>query len=182
MPKMTEGRAALLGLMNRYIVALMDLTISPLEVDKLMYLLQAAGEPLRLRYVKTPFGPHAENLNHLLRGIERNFIFDDAASNKAVILAPRAVRDAEKVLQAHPATHERFERVARLVEGFETPFGLELLTTVHWVATREQARDDESILRATDAWGPGKRQFTLAQISLAIERLRSQGWLASEAE
>lgn len=185
-PKMTEGRAALLGLMNRYLAALMDPSISLLEVHKLMYLLQAAGQPLRLRYVKARFGPYAENLRHVLREIEGHLISGYAdggdAPDKQLTPVPGAVRDAEAFLEAHPATHERFERVARLVEGFETPFGLELLTTVHWVATREQARDDESIVRATYAWGPRKRQFTPAQMGLAIERLRSQGWLASEPQ
>jgi hypothetical protein len=33
-------------------------------------------------------------------------------------------------------TRARFARVARLIEGFETPFGMELLATVHWVPIR----------------------------------------------
>jgi len=185
-PKMTAGRAALLGLMNRYLAALMDPSISLLEVHKLMYFLQAAGEPLRLRYVKAPFGPYAENLRHVLRDIEGHLISGYAdggdTPGKQLALVPGAVRDAESFLEAHPTTHERFDRVARLVDGFETPFGLELLATVHWVATQEQAKDREGILRATYAWGPRKRQFTPAQIDLAAERLRSEGWLASAAD
>jgi hypothetical protein len=182
---MTAGRAALLGLMNRYLAALMDTSISLLEVHKLMYFLQAAGEPLRLRYVKAPFGPYAENLRHVLRDIEGHLISGYAdggdAPNKQLALVPGAIQDAEPVLEAHPATHERFDRVTRLVEGFETPFGLELLATVHWVATQEHAKDHESILRATYAWGSRKRQFTPVQIELAEERLRSEGWLASSS-
>jgi O-acetyl-ADP-ribose deacetylase (regulator of RNase III) len=73
-PQMTAGRAALLGLMNRYLAALMDPFITLLEVHKLMYFLQAAGQPLRLRYVKAPLGPYAENLRHVLREIEGHFI------------------------------------------------------------------------------------------------------------
>ena len=48
-PKMTAGRAALVGLMNRYLAALMDPTVTLLEIHKLMYFLQEAHEPLRLR-------------------------------------------------------------------------------------------------------------------------------------
>ncbi|HKI02752.1 MAG TPA: macro domain-containing protein [Thermoanaerobaculia bacterium] len=183
-PKMTAGRAALLGLMDRYLAALMDPSISLLEVHKLMYFLQAAGEPLRLRYVKALFGPYAENLRHVLRDIEGHLISGYAdggdAPSKQLALVPGAVRDAESFLEAHPATRERFDRVVRLVEGFETPFGLELLATVHWVATQEHAQDPEGIKRATYAWGPRKRQFTPAQIDLAAERLRSEGWLAAD--
>jgi hypothetical protein len=171
-----------MGLMNRYLAALMDPSISLLEVHKLMYLLQAAGEPLRLRYVKAPFGPYAENLRHVLRDIEGHLISGYAdggdTPGKQLTLIPGAVRDAESFLEAHPATRERFDRVAQLVDGFETPFGLELLTTVHWVVTQETAQTREDILQATYAWGPRKRQFTPAQIDLATERLRSEGWLA----
>jgi O-acetyl-ADP-ribose deacetylase (regulator of RNase III) len=183
-PAMTAGRAALLGLMNRYLAALMDPSISLLEVHKLIYFLQAAGEPLRLRYVKGPFGPYAENLRHVLREIEGHLISGYAdggdAPDKQLTLVPGAVPDAESFLQSHPGTHERFDRVVRLVDGFETPFGLELLTTVHWVATREKAQDREEVLRAVYSWAQRKRQFTAAQIDLAAERLRSEGWLGGQ--
>lgn len=184
-PKMTAGRAALLGLMDRYLGALMDPSISLLEVHKLMYFLQAAGEPLRLRYVKGPFGPYAENLRHVLREIEGHLISGYAdggdAPTKQLEPVPGAVRDAESYLEAHPATHERFDRVARLVEGFETPFGLELLTTVHWVIAQEKAENRDEILRAVYSWAPRKKQFTSAQIDLAADRLRSEGWLVPPA-
>ncbi|HEX4494203.1 MAG TPA: macro domain-containing protein [Thermoanaerobaculia bacterium] len=177
-PRMTDGRAALLGLMNRYLAALMDPFITLLEVHKLMYFLQAAGQPLRLRYVKAPLGPYAENLRHVLREIEGHFISGYAdggdAPGKQLTLVPGALRDAEAFLEAHPATQERFQRVTRLVEGFETPFGLELLSTTHWVITREH---EEDYVRAVHDWGPRKRQFTPTQIELAEGRLRSEGWL-----
>ena len=50
-----------------------------------------------------------------------------------------AVAAAARFLADHPTVHERFDRVARLIEGFETPFGMELLSTVHWVARYEGA-------------------------------------------
>lgn len=184
-PKMTAGRAALLGLMDRYLAALMDPSISLLEVHKLMYFLQVAGEPLRLRYVKGPFGPYAENLRHVLREIEGHLITGYAdggdAPTKQLAPVPGAVRDATSFLEAHPDTHERFDRVTRLVEGFETPFGLELLTTVHWVVAQETAQNRDEILQAVYSWAQRKKQFTAAQIDLAMGRLRSEGWLATPA-
>jgi O-acetyl-ADP-ribose deacetylase (regulator of RNase III) len=181
-PRMTAGRAALVSLMNRYLAALMDPSITLLEVHKLMYFLQAAGEPLRLRFVKALYGPYAENLRHVLRDIEGHLIsgYADGGDmpDKQLSLVPGAVKDAEHFLESHAATHERFDRVAQLVEGFETPFGLELLATVHWVATQELALGVNDIVRATYAWGARKRQFSPAQIELAAERMRELGWLA----
>lgn len=134
-PKMTPGRAALVGLMRRYLAGLMDPSVSLLEVHKLMYFLQAAGEPLKLRYVKAPYGPYAENLRHVLLAIDGHLIAgytgEGDAPTEQLALLPGAVDEAEAFLAAHPATSDRFDRVARLVEGFETPFGLELLATAH---------------------------------------------------
>lgn len=184
--EMTPGHAALLGLMDRYLAGLMDVSISPLEVHKLMYFLQAAGEPLRLRYVKAPAGPYAEDLRHVLRrAAEEHLIsgFEDGrdALEFELTLVAEAVRDAEEFLKTQPATQDRFDRVAQLIEGFETPFGLELLAKVHWVIGQKEAQDQDSILCATCAWQPGGLQFTPIQIELATERLRAQGWLEMSA-
>ncbi len=184
-PPMTAGRAALVGLMDRYLGALMDTSISLLEVHKLMYFLQASGEPLRLRYVKGPYGPYAENLRHVLQAVEGHLVMGYAnggdSPDKELSLVPGAVKDADAFLAAHPATHSRFDHVAELVEGFETPFGLELLATVHWVAEEEGACDLNSIERATYAWGERKSRFTPTQIGLAVDRLRAGGWLGRDA-
>ena len=57
---MTPGRAALVGLMDRYFSSLLDPFLTLLEVHKLMYFMQAAGEPLKLRFSEAPQGPYAE--------------------------------------------------------------------------------------------------------------------------
>ena len=46
--------------------------------------------------------------------------------NKQLELVPGAVSDAKAFLEKHPDTRARFDRVARLVAGFESSFGLEL--------------------------------------------------------
>ncbi len=180
-PQMTPGRASLVGLMDRYLAALLDPYITLLEVHKLMYFLQEAGEPLRLRFVKGPFGPYAENLRHVLLAIEGHLIAGYAdggdAPTKQLALIPGAVQEATAFLQSHADTNARFDRVTQLVEGFETPFGLELLSTAHWVTARDGAHTLAEVAQAVHDWAPGKWQFTTTQIALAAERLRSEGWL-----
>ena len=44
-PKMTSGRAALIGLMDRYLRGLLDPFVTLLEVHKLMYFMQIAASP-----------------------------------------------------------------------------------------------------------------------------------------
>jgi O-acetyl-ADP-ribose deacetylase (regulator of RNase III) len=181
-PNMTVGRAALLGLMRRYLAAVMDPTVTLLEVHKLMYFMQEAGEPLRLNYQKAPYGPYAENLRHVLSHIEGHFIsgYGDAEDrpDKPLELRPYASEQAETFLTEHETTQQRFARVADLIKGFETTFGMELLSTVHWVATREGAATAEEAITKIYDWNLRKRMFESRHIHLAWERLREAGWLA----
>lgn len=180
-PKMTEGRAVLVGLMERYLAGLMDPGVSLLEVHKLMYFAQEAGEPLRLRYDKGHYGPYANNLRHVLSRIEGYFVtgYGDGGDepDKELQLVPGAVEEARAQLERHPETLRRFERVADLLEGFESPFGMELLATVHWVARREHAEGTEAIVEGVHGWGAHKQMMTDRQIRLAADRLRTRGWL-----
>ena len=73
-PKMTAGRAALVELIRRYLGGLLDPFVTLLEVHKLMYFMQVAGEPLKLKYTKGLYGPYAENLRHVLNAIEGHFV------------------------------------------------------------------------------------------------------------
>lgn len=184
-PKMTPGRAALVGLMRRYLSGLLDPFVTLLEVHKLMYFMQEAGEPLRLRYVKAPYGPYAENLRHVLTAIDGYFLSGygegGEAPDKELSVVPGAAEDADAFLSDHPAVKSRFSRVADLVEGFETPFGLELLSTVHWVMSRDAGRSPDDVIRAVYAWGDGKKQFTPRQIALASTVLTQKGWLEASA-
>ena len=163
-PKMTPGRAALVGLMDRYLAGLLDPFISLLEVHKLMYFMQEAGEPLRLKFVKSHYGPYAENLRHVLNAVEGYFVsgYADGGDDptKTLKVVPGAVQDATAFLADRDETRERFDRVAALVEGFETPFGLELLSTVHWVLRESPFLDTEAIVAPVHEWGKRKRQFT----------------------
>lgn len=182
---MTAGRAALVGLVNRYLAGLLDPFVTLLEVHKLMYFMQEGGEPLRLRYVKAPYGPYAENLRHVLNAVEGHFVagYADGGDkpDKEVTLVPGAVDDATAFLGDHPDTRARFDRVATLVEGFETPFGLELLSTVHWLAAHEAVREADEIVKCTYAWSDRKRQFSDRQIRLALDRLVSNNWISDIA-
>lgn len=182
-PMMTPGRASLVGLMHRYLAGLMDPFVSLLEVHKLMYFLQEAGEPIRLRYVKALYGPYAENLRQVLIAIDGYLVsgYADGGDDphKEITLLPGAVTDADAFLASHPATRGRFDRVADLVEGFETPFGLELLSTVHWVATRDGATTVEAAEKCTYEWNDRKRRFSPGQIHKAWHVLHSKGFIKS---
>ena len=180
-PKMTAGRAALIGLMDRYLKGLMDPFISLIEVHKLMYFMQESGEELRLKYKKAQFGPYADNLRHVLNTIEGHFIsgYEDGgdAPTKQLKLIPKAVEDAKNYLTNKKNTNENFVKVAKLVDGFETPFGLELLSTVHWIVKNENASNLEEVISKIYNWNERKKQFSKKQIQIALDTLLKNDWL-----
>jgi hypothetical protein len=72
--------------------------------------------------------------------------------------------------------------VNRLIEGFETPYGLELLSSVHWVAVHRNpaAQDRDAEVEGIARWNERKRQmFRAEHIRLAWDLLASEGWIAS---
>lgn len=180
-PNMTEGRAALLGLMRRYLAAVMDPFVTLLEIHKLMYFMQEAGQSLKLRFAKGPYGPYAENLRHVLAHIDGHFItgYGDASDRPDKEIEPKAnaITEAEEFLKDHPAMRARFDRVGDLIEGFETASGMELLATVHWVAAREGAATAEEAIAKTYAWGERKRMFEENHIRIAWLTLEEKSWL-----
>lgn len=180
-PALTAGRAALIGLMQRYLAGLLDPFVTLLEVHKLMYFLQEAGEPLKLKFNQAPYGPYAENLRHVLKKIEGHLIAGYAdggdAPDKQLTLVPGAVEETAAFLQQHDDTRKRFDRVVSLVEGFESSFGLELLGSVHWVMNQQGVHEPNDVVNRIYAWNPRKTQFTPRQIGIAIDVLTRQGWV-----
>ena len=180
-PKMTPGRAALVGLINCYLRGLLDPFVTLLEVHKLMYFMQAAGEPLKLQFAKGTYGPYAENLRHVLNAVDGYLVSGYAdggdAPDKELELVPGALDDAHAFLENAPETHARFERVSALIEGFESSFGLELLSTVHWIASEEKILVFDDIVNYAYAWNERKKQFSRRQIKIAFDILLEKGWI-----
>ena len=120
-PNMTRGRALVLKLLGLYGAA--GYKHSMLEVQKLTYFLQAAGEDLRLGFIKYHYGPYAENLNHVLQRIEGHYIrgYGDRSKDAEIYVLDEGAEEADKFLAQDADARERLDRVAELIEGFETP-------------------------------------------------------------
>jgi O-acetyl-ADP-ribose deacetylase (regulator of RNase III) len=180
-PRMTLGSAVCLQLIHRYLGGLMDPHVTLLEIHKLAYLMQACGQSLNLRFEKGPYGPYARNLRHVLHKLEGHYVegYGDGedAPTRPLELRPAAADVSAEFVAGHRETAERLERVTRLIAGFESPYGMELLATVHWVAARESAPDVDAAIRAVHAWSDRKRAFPERHIRIAWETLLRHGWL-----
>ena len=180
-PSMTPSRALMVLLIDRY--GALEYRCTLLEVQKLAYFLQEAGEPLRLKYQAGHYGPYADNLNKVLERIEGHLLrgYGDSQNPEAdLVVLDGAVDEAQKLVEQNGDSARRLERVAELIEGFETPYGLELLASVHWAAVHATppARDPEAALAVLQRWSKRKeRFFTRRHVQVAWDRLQSLAWI-----
>lgn len=180
-PRLTPHRAAILAAFARYLQP--GFTLGRLEAQKLLYFLQLAGAPYaKLRFSKGTFGPYSQGINHVLDQVEGHFIrgFGDAAVHSEIRLLDGAAEQAEAILAdpGNRAFREAVETVADLTAGFDDAFGLELLASVHWVATHEAspARNASEATRLVHEWSARKSQrYDAAQVRAAWQRLERAG-------
>ncbi len=178
-PALTPIRAALLRMMQQYQVE--GYRHSLLELQKLAYFLQVAGQSLRLRFTKAKYGPYAETLNHVLQRLEGHYIegYGDRSRSSEITLTPNAVSSLRD-FRFEPECLEQLREIEALIQGYETPYGLELLATVHWAATERPLAKPlwEDVARYVSSWNARKAKlFPTAHIRKAYERLESGGWL-----
>ena len=179
--KMTASRALVLQIFKQYCVLGYKLTL--LEVQKLCFFLQEFGEPLRLRFEKKFYGPYADNIRHVLINFEGIYTqgFGDGTNNKPgqiIQLLPRAIKESDEFIELknHNLNDSlsRLSKVQKLIEGFESPFGLELLSSVYWVIKHDGIDIDKTdlVIKAVQSWSSRKKKLMKPEyIQIALNRI-----------
>lgn len=178
---LTPARALIAELVRRYASLGLDCTM--LEVQKLAYFLQDSiarqglRDPLDLRFGAHRYGPYADRLRHLLNSLDGSYLhsakrINDATpydqvwfdSSKRDVVEQFLRTDAEKYAGALDATEA-------LIDGFESPLGLELLSTVHWLVTRMHVEASVGALRDNLAQWPGGKEAGERKLAIFDDRL-----------
>jgi O-acetyl-ADP-ribose deacetylase (regulator of RNase III) len=185
-PAMSRGRALVVLLLERYFIP--GYRISLLEIQKLVYFLQQAGQDLRLRYVRDKYGPYADTLHHVLQRMEGHYIrgYGDRTvkSRTEIMLLPGAASSARAQLRDDPQAAAHLQRVADLIQGFESPYGMELLATVHWLSKEfpEIAQNPTVAISKLRDWSTRKAAlFREVDIEAAWKRLSEGAWFDAYA-
>ena len=190
-PAMTPPLALLLVAIGRYLerARLQEVRdgISELEIQKLAYFLQTLGAPLRLTFVRGRYGPYSDQLAHVLDSLGGHYLSGYGGRSARVPelvpinLTDGALDEAQAELDRHPQDNDRVSALCAMADGFETPYSLELLATVHFAASQEPATADPDVLSDRVAgWGLRKaRLFTEEHVHLAARRLAEHGLLAT---
>jgi hypothetical protein len=188
--KLTPARALIAELVRRYWVLGMECSL--LEIQKLAWFLErviektAPDNPLDLKFVAHKYGPYANRLDHLLNNLDGSYLHCDKRISDADPLDVIWFDDAKTdLLQAYLKSSDArpylaaLECTAELIDGFESPFGMELLATVDWLMTREHCEATvENIRDGLQRWPAGEvaaerksRLFDEKSIKIALDRL-----------
>lgn len=189
--KLTPARALIAELVRRYWVLGMECSL--LEIQKLAWFLERAIEaegldnPLDLRFEANNYGPYADRLRHLLNGLDGSYLKSEKRINDCGPLDTIWFNDAKREKVALYLKTEAkgylpaLERTAALIDGFESPFGMELLASVDWLlAESEVSPNAESVMEGVRHWPGGKssaqrklKLFDLSKVELALNRLKA---------
>ncbi|MCK9194072.1 MAG: macro domain-containing protein [Nevskia sp.] len=186
--KLTPARALIAELVRRYWV--LGVECSLLEIQKLAWFLErnikrAGLTPLDLSFAPHKYGPYADRLRHLLEGLDGSYLHCDKRIGDADPLDVIWFNDGRKIFVQTYLKNEAkeyltaLEATAALIDGFESPFGMELLATVDWLLTNEGVASTVPAVREglrrwrddLDAAERKDRLFDDRALGIALERL-----------
>lgn len=190
--KLTPARALIAELVRRYWV--LGIECSLLEIQKLAWFLERAVEkfnpgdnPLELRFAAHRYGPYANRLEHMLNNLDGSYLHCNKRIGDADPFEVIWFDEQRKsFIQAYLGSEARryqdaLESTVKLIDGFESPFGMELLATVDWLLYKEKVEPEIAALReGLRRWRGGEyaaerklRLFDDRALSIALERLRN---------
>ena len=190
--KLTPARALIAESVRRYWVLGMECTL--LEVQKLAWFLERALEryapdnPLDLRFEANKYGPYAHRLSHLLNGLDGSYLHCQKRMGDAGPLDVIWFDDErEDFLRTYLGGVEMqryrsaLSHTAALIDGFETPYGMELLATVDWLLAEGYEPTLAGMREGIAGWPAGKDAaarkagiFDDRDIGIALNRVLEQ--------
>jgi O-acetyl-ADP-ribose deacetylase (regulator of RNase III) len=190
--KLTPARALVAELVRRYSILGIECTL--LEIQKLAYFLERSivdlnlPNTLDLRFEANKYGPHSSRLMHLLNALDGSYLHCDKRLPDAGPFESIWFEDSKKDKVAAYLTSPEakpyrpaLDATTAIIDGFESPLGMELLGTIDWLIHRLDVDPaTESVKVAIRDWSGGKsaaerkvRLFEDRLIELAVQRLTS---------
>lgn len=187
---LTPARALIAEIVRRY--AVLGLECTNLEVQKLAWFLNRTiamlrlPDPMNLQFKADKYGPYADRLRHLLNDLDGSYLhcekrLADASPFDMIWFEDSKREKVEAFLRNSQAAvfMPALEKTAAIIDGFESPLGMELLATVDWLIAEGGCEASVQALRQSlQSWPGGKtaarrklKLFDDRLLKLALERL-----------
>lgn len=157
---LTPARGMLLSALNSYLV--LGYSANLLVLQKLAYFLQKLGEPLNLTFEKGFYGPYSHQLQHLLKYLNGYYLqFKHEETAPGTIIKLNYAEKIEEYCKNNLSTEqrERLNSLKQLIEGFESPYGLELLATVNFIRQHKGLYNADTIVNEIGNWTKRKKEL-----------------------
>lgn len=188
--KLTVPRALIAEMVRRY--ELMGFDCSLLEIQKIAWFLERTMKRLGLqnildlRFQANRYGPFANRLKHLLNNLDGSYLNCDRRLSDAT---------AEDIIRFNPVRRDQLETFFRsdeakpflpvieateeLIDGFQSPVGMEALATVDWLVSQSGVEPAlEAVKKGLQEWPTGREHaarkeklFSDRLLNLTIKRL-----------
>lgn len=185
--RMTRTRALTIALLQRYVAERQEVEpwedlhgASHLEIQKLMYFADIMEPRLNLRFAPGRYGPYSDRVRHILQEMEGTYTRGlGDGSGKVLDLDPiapteRGIDETVAFVDADQggAIPSVVDSVMEIVEGFEGPYGVELLASTDWVRRFHEVNNVSEIAEKLREWTERKgRLFTEHHVDSALRQL-----------
>ncbi len=174
---LTDKRAMLLYAMYQYEVS-MNESVNLFVINKLAYFLQRLGEPLKLSFKKSHFGPYTQQIQHVMYALNGTFLYgleqNEARAFENLKLNYDKVAEVKEVLNKQLSTEQkqRLNNLLKLIRGFESFLALETLATVDFILKDNPSYTLEKLMLEIQNWSDRKaKQITESLVKIAMARL-----------
>jgi len=155
--------------------------LTRISLQKITYFLQAMGISYGLEFAKNKNGPYSETLHKALKSMEaQHYISGYTQDAPAIQATPAAWAEADEFLSSKKGlNHEALiHRLSLLIEGYESPYGMELLASVHYLAEHESVTSSKQMIEAIQGWNAHKQSlFPPEAIIGAYNRLKEDNFI-----
>jgi O-acetyl-ADP-ribose deacetylase (regulator of RNase III) len=177
--KLTPARAMLLSVL--YELARNGEFVSEFASEKIAYFLQRFGakETFNLEFHPNFYGPYSGKVKHVLYYLNGSYIVGYSSKDKKPFEELGIMPDAEWEVNAflnkpENETHKRtVEKTKAFLNGFYSPFGLELLSTIDFIMAEKNKKTRDAIAMELENWSDRKKTLFTNQnfIDIAIKNL-----------
>lgn len=102
-------------------------------------------------------------VNHVLQAMEGHFIrgYGDRTKSAEIYLLDGAIEEAEQFIEIYAEAKRYLSEVSDLIYGFETPYDLELLSTISWILKEDgtMINDKDLIVESMQQWSDRKKRI-----------------------
>ena len=154
--------------------------LTRLTAQKLVYFMQVMGADFGLSFEKEQFGPYSGGLHGAFKSMEaKKYIAGYSDEDRKVVVTHATFAAANEYLRSERIdVAPMVNKLSLLIDGYETPYGMELLSSVHFLSVTEGIMTQPEMSEALEAWSDHKREsFPRPAVTAAMERLREDGYL-----